>query len=220
MPRKREARSSKERASAAIAHPSRRGKFRAFSTVARAIGLSHPAFAKGSDRDRIRHPKRSLSEDSCGQKLSIRPLVAMCGMIHHFNADGSQDDLNVICIDDFAFRRGQTYGTTVCDMERRRAVTLLPDRAWDTSRSWLARHQSISIAAGDQSGVAKAGCLPPIHCQERSPPQDASVRRAPPRPGRRRRRNYLSRPGFNARSGSSVLQPMLRRIGPRQRIFR
>ncbi|MGZ9723462.1 transposase family protein, partial [Rhizobium miluonense] len=57
------------------------------------------------------------------------------------------DELTVIGIDDFAFRRGQTYGTIVCDLERRKPVTLLPDRALDTSRSWLAEHQSISIVA-------------------------------------------------------------------------
>jgi hypothetical protein len=71
------------------------------------------------------------------------------------------EDLNVIGIDDFAFRRGQTYGTIVCDLERRRPVTLLPDRALDTSRTWLAEHPSISIVARDRGGgygeaVAKA----------------------------------------------------------------
>lgn len=71
------------------------------------------------------------------------------------------DDLNVIGIDDFAFKRGQTYGTIVCDLERRRAITLLPDRALDTSRSWLAGHQSISVVARDRGGgygeaIAKA----------------------------------------------------------------
>ena len=48
------------------------------------------------------------------------------------------DELTVIGIDDFAFRRGQTYGTIVCDLERRKSVNLLPDRALDTSRAWLA----------------------------------------------------------------------------------
>ncbi len=62
------------------------------------------------------------------------------------------DELTVIGIDDFAFKRGQTYGTIVCDLERRKPVTLLPDRALDTSRAWLARHQSISIVARDRGG--------------------------------------------------------------------
>jgi transposase len=71
------------------------------------------------------------------------------------------DELTVIGIDNFAFRRGQTYGTIVCDLEPRRPVTLLPDRALDTSRTWLAGHQSISIVARDRGGgygeaIAKA----------------------------------------------------------------
>ena len=62
------------------------------------------------------------------------------------------DKLSVIGIDDFAFRRGQTYGTIVCDLERRRPVTLLPDRALETSRSWLAVRPSITTVARDRGG--------------------------------------------------------------------
>ena len=38
------------------------------------------------------------------------------------------DPLLVVGIDDWAFRRNHRYGTIVCDLERRRIVTLLPDR--------------------------------------------------------------------------------------------
>ena len=62
------------------------------------------------------------------------------------------DELHVIGIDDFAFRRGQSYGTIVCDLERRKPVTLLPDRALETSRAWLANRPSISIVARDRGG--------------------------------------------------------------------
>jgi len=62
------------------------------------------------------------------------------------------EELRVIGIDDFAFRRGQTYGTIVCDLERRKPVTLLPDRALETSRAWLAKRPSISIVARDRGG--------------------------------------------------------------------
>jgi transposase len=31
-------------------------------------------------------------------------------------------------IDDWAWRKGQRYGTILCDLEQRRAVDLLPDR--------------------------------------------------------------------------------------------
>jgi transposase len=37
------------------------------------------------------------------------------------------EPLNVVGIDDWAFRRNHSYGTIVCDLERRRIVTLLPD---------------------------------------------------------------------------------------------
>ena len=63
-----------------------------------------------------------------------------------------RDKLSVIGIDDFAFRRGQRYGTIVCDLERRRPVTLLPDRERETSRAWLAAHPWISIVARDRGG--------------------------------------------------------------------
>ena len=72
-----------------------------------------------------------------------------------------RDKLAIIGIDDFAFRRGQRYGTIVCDLERRRPVTLLPDREQATSQAWLANHPSIVTVARDRGGgygeaIAKA----------------------------------------------------------------
>jgi hypothetical protein len=59
-------------------------------------------------------------------------------------------ELTVVGIDDFAFRRGQTCGTIVCDLERRRPVILLPDGALDASRAWLATPASASVADKSQ----------------------------------------------------------------------
>jgi len=72
-----------------------------------------------------------------------------------------RDKLAIVGIDDFAFRRGQRYGTIVCDLERRRPVTLLPDREQATSQAWLANHPSILTVARDRGGgygeaIAKA----------------------------------------------------------------
>jgi hypothetical protein len=60
-----------------------------------------------------------------------------------------RDELAIVGIDDFAFRRGQRYGTIGCDLERRRPVTLLPDREQATSQAWLSDHPSITTVARD-----------------------------------------------------------------------
>jgi hypothetical protein len=40
---------------------------------------------------------------------------------------------------DFAWMRGQRYGTVLCDLERRHIVDLLPNREAGTVEGWLAR---------------------------------------------------------------------------------
>ena len=62
------------------------------------------------------------------------------------------EPLNVIGIDDWAFRRGQRYGTLVCDLERRRVAALLPDRESGTVEAWLSAHPEITILARDRGG--------------------------------------------------------------------
>lgn len=73
------------------------------------------------------------------------------------------DTLYVIGIDDFAWRRNHRYGTIVCDLERRRTVTLLADREPATSEAWLRHYPSIRIVARDRGGgygEAAAKALP------------------------------------------------------------
>ena len=53
--------------------------------------------------------------------------------------------LNVIGIDDWAWRKNQRYGTIVCDLEQHKMVTLLPDREQATARTWLAGHPGITL---------------------------------------------------------------------------
>lgn len=60
--------------------------------------------------------------------------------------------LNVIGIDDWAWRRNHRYGSIVCDLERRRIVALLPDREIATVRAWLADHPQIAVVSRDRGG--------------------------------------------------------------------
>ena len=65
---------------------------------------------------------------------------------------------NIIGIDDFAFRRGQRYGTIVVDHESGEVIDLLPDRTSAEVEAWLlARTAAPTVVTRDRSGVyAKA----------------------------------------------------------------
>ena len=73
------------------------------------------------------------------------------------------EPVTVAGIDDWAFRRNHRYGTIVCDLERRRIVTLLPDREIAASVAWLSNHPEIKILSRDRGGgygEAAARALP------------------------------------------------------------
>ncbi len=69
----------------------------------------------------------------------------------------------VVGIDDWAWKRNQRYGTIICDLERRRPISLLPDREPATAQAWLAEQPQIAVLARDRGGAyaqAATGTLP------------------------------------------------------------
>jgi transposase len=57
----------------------------------------------------------------------------------------------VVGVDDWALRKGRTYGTIVVDLDRRRVLDLLPDRTAETLADWLRRQPQIAVVARDRS---------------------------------------------------------------------
>lgn len=63
----------------------------------------------------------------------------------------------VVGIDDWAWKKGQRYGTISTDLERQCPIALLEDRDAETLAAWLKRHPSIRIIARDRAGTYAEG---------------------------------------------------------------
>ena len=61
--------------------------------------------------------------------------------------------VRVVGVDEWAWRKGTTFGTVIVDLERRQVVELLADRSSATTADWLKRHPEIEVVSRDRAGL-------------------------------------------------------------------
>jgi hypothetical protein len=61
--------------------------------------------------------------------------------------------VRVLGIDDWSYKRGQTFGTILVDLEDHRVIDLLPDREAETVATWRVDHPGVEIISCDRAGA-------------------------------------------------------------------
>lgn len=73
----------------------------------------------------------------------------------------------VLGVDDWAWRKGHSYGTILVDLETHKVVDLLPDRQVSTLQQWLQVHPGVEIISRDRSqSYAKAAQMGAPNAQQ------------------------------------------------------
>jgi len=63
----------------------------------------------------------------------------------------------IVGVHDWAWKKGRRYGTILCDLERHRAVDLLPERSADSVAAWLGAFPGVTVIARDRSDLYADG---------------------------------------------------------------
>ena len=63
----------------------------------------------------------------------------------------------ILGVDDYAYRRGVSYGTLLYDLAERKVVDLLPERSAEFLAAWLRAHPGVKVISRDRGGIYAQG---------------------------------------------------------------
>ncbi|MEM7372834.1 MAG: ISL3 family transposase [Bacteroidota bacterium] len=67
------------------------------------------------------------------------------------------DTPRVLGVDEWAFRKGHSYGTILVDLEKRKPIDLLPEKSAESFKDWLNNHPGVEIISRDRAGCYAEG---------------------------------------------------------------
>lgn len=96
------------------------------------------------------------------ERLSIQTSDDTVRRVVRKNGLASRDEreqppIRYLGVDDWAWRKHQSYGTILVDLERRRVADLLPDRSAESLTLWLEDHPTVEVVARDRGGLYADG---------------------------------------------------------------
>lgn len=120
--------------------------------------LSHLVDAYARSTKRLQSLQQSLGAAAGGEpgaRLAEEMAMPVSGdtLIRRVKATPREPEAPVRClgIDDFAFRKGQHYGTILIDLERGRVIDLLKSREAGDVEEWLKAHPGVEIVTRDRA---------------------------------------------------------------------
>jgi len=84
------------------------------------------------------------------QKLAMKCSPATMLRLVRQSPLPSSDQVRVVGVDEWAWRKGQRYGTLLVDLEKQRPIDLLADATAESFAAWLRRHPSVEIVSRDR----------------------------------------------------------------------